>query len=58
MKNKIDLPKNSRRSTDSRSIAWQEQWIAGVKAGIEDTNRGDFVSEEEITRVLTRYYQA
>ena len=55
MKNKIDLPKNSRRSTDSRSIAWQEQWIAGVKAGIEDANRGDFVSDEEITKVLTRY---
>jgi len=58
MKSKIDLPENSKRRSDSRSIAWQEQWIAGVKAGIEDANRGDFVSEEEITRVLTRYDQA
>lgn len=58
MKSKIDLPENPRRRCDSRSVAWREQWIAGVRAGIEDANSGDFVSEEEITRVLMRYDQA
>lgn len=38
-----------------RSLAWQERWIAGVQAGIEDANRGDFASEEEIVAVLTKY---
>ncbi|GAK68690.1 hypothetical protein RRU01S_02_00170 [Agrobacterium rubi TR3 = NBRC 13261] len=58
MKSKIDLPENSRRRCDSRSVAWRKQWTAGIKAGIEDANRGDFVSEEEITGVLMRYDQA
>jgi predicted transcriptional regulator len=58
MKSKSDLPENSRRRSDRQSIAWRKQWIVGVEAGIQDANRGDFVSEEEITRVLTRYDQA
>ncbi|QCI96909.1 CopG family ribbon-helix-helix protein [Agrobacterium larrymoorei] len=40
-----------------RSLAWQEQWIAGVKAGIADADKGDFASEDEIAAVLGRYDQ-
>ncbi|WHA41548.1 CopG family ribbon-helix-helix protein [Agrobacterium larrymoorei] len=40
-----------------RSLAWQEQWIAGVKAGIADADKGDFASEAEIAAVLGRYDQ-
>lgn len=40
-----------------RSLAWQEQWIAGVKAGIADADNGDFASEDEIAAVLGRYDQ-
>lgn len=38
-----------------RSLAWQERWIAGVQAGIDDAERGNFASEEEIAAVLTKY---
>ena len=41
-----------------RSIAWQEQWIAGVKEGLDDANNGSFASDEEIAEVLNRYDQA
>lgn len=41
-----------------RSIAWQEQWIAGVKAGIEDADNGNFATDEDIAKVLSRYDQA
>lgn len=41
-----------------RSIAWQEQWIAGVKAGMEDADNGNFASDEDIAKVLSRYDQA
>lgn len=35
-----------------RSLAWQEKWIAGVQAGIEAADRGDFANEEEVAAVL------
>ena len=41
-----------------RSIAWQEQWIAGVKEGLDDAVKGNFASEEDIAEVLNRYDQA
>ncbi|NTF08501.1 ribbon-helix-helix protein, CopG family [Agrobacterium rubi] len=41
-----------------RSIAWQEQWITGVKEGLDDAARGNFASEEDIAEVLNRYDQA
>lgn len=41
-----------------RSIAWQEQWIAGVKAGIEDADNGNFATDEDIAKVMSRYDQA
>jgi predicted transcriptional regulator len=41
-----------------RSLAWQERWVAGVQAGIEDADRGNFASEEEITAVLNKFGQA
>ena len=44
--------------SDGRSLAWQEKWVAGVQAGIEAADRGDFASEEEIATVLNKYSQA
>ncbi|BCH10148.1 transcriptional regulator [Mesorhizobium sp. 131-3-5] len=41
-----------------RSLAWQEKWVAGVQAGIEGADRGDFANEEEIATVLNKYIQA
>lgn len=41
-----------------RSLAWQEKWIAGVQEGLEEADRGDFASEEEIAAVLNKYNQA
>jgi predicted transcriptional regulator len=41
-----------------RSLAWQEKWIAGVQDGLEDAERGNFASEEEIAAVLNKYNQA
>ena len=38
-----------------RSLAWQERWVAGVHAGIDDADRGDFASEEEIAAVLNKF---
>jgi len=38
-----------------RSLAWQEKWIAGVQAGLEDADRGDFATEEDIATVLNKY---
>ena len=37
---------------------WQEKWIAGVQAGIEAADRGEFASEEEIARVLNKFGRA
>lgn len=41
-----------------RSLAWQEKWIAGIQAGIEAADQGDFATEEEIAAVLNKYSQA
>ena len=41
--------------THGRSIAWQEQWITGVREGLDDAHKGNFASEEEIAEVLNRY---
>jgi predicted transcriptional regulator len=41
-----------------RSLAWQEKWIAGVHAGIEDADKGNFATDEEIAAVLNKYSQA
>ncbi|MGV1907396.1 CopG family ribbon-helix-helix protein [Agrobacterium cavarae] len=41
-----------------RSLAWQEQWVAGVKAGLAEADRNEFASDEEIAAVLSRYDQA
>ena len=38
-----------------RSLAWHERWVAGVREGIADADRGDFVSDEEIAAVLGKY---
>lgn len=37
-----------------RSLAWQEKWIAGVEAGLDDAENGAFASEEELAAVLNR----
>lgn len=38
-----------------RSLAWQERWVAGVQAGLDDAERGDFATEEEIATVLNKF---
>ena len=38
-----------------RSLAWQEQWAAGVQAGIQDADNGNFASEAEIAAVLNKF---
>lgn len=34
-----------------RSLAWQEQWVAGVLEGLAEADRGEFASEAEIEAV-------
>lgn len=41
-----------------RSLAWQEKWIAGVQAGIDDAEKGNFATDEEIAIVLNKFGQA
>ena len=41
-----------------RSLAWQEKWIAGLVAGLEDADRGNFATDEEIAAVLNKFSQA
>lgn len=38
-----------------RSLAWQEQWVAGVLEGLAQADRGDFADDAEIEAVLNRY---
>ena len=38
-----------------RSLAWQEKWAAGVHAGIQDADNGNFASEAEIAAVLNKF---
>ena len=42
----------------SRSLAWQERWVAGVQEGIDDADRGDFANEDDIAAVLYRFGQS
>lgn len=39
----------------SEDQAGREKWIAGVREGLEDADRGDFASEDEIAAVLNKY---
>lgn len=41
-----------------RSLAWQEKWIAGVTAGLEDADKGNFADDEEIAAVLNKFSRA
>jgi predicted transcriptional regulator len=41
-----------------RSLAWQERWVSGVLQGLEQADRGEFVSDEELAAVLNKYSQA
>ncbi|MBA4798283.1 putative transcriptional regulator [Rhizobium rosettiformans] len=38
-----------------RSLAWQEQWVAGVLEGLAQADRGDFADDADIEAVLNRY---
>jgi predicted transcriptional regulator len=38
-----------------RSLAWQEQWVAGVLEGLAQADRGDFADDADIKAVLNRY---
>ncbi|WCK05256.1 CopG family ribbon-helix-helix protein [Agrobacterium tumefaciens] len=38
-----------------RSLAWQEKWTSGVRAGLAEADAGEFVTEEEINVVLNKY---
>ncbi|WP_426231875.1 transcriptional regulator [Pararhizobium sp. DWP3-4] len=41
--------------SNGRSLAWQEKWIEGVQDGIEEADRGDFATAEDIAAVLNKY---
>jgi len=41
-----------------RSLAWQEKWIAGVQAGLEEAERGDFATDEDIAAALNKHNPA
>ncbi len=38
-----------------RSLAWQEKWASGVRAGLAEADAGEFATEEEINVVLNKY---
>ena len=38
-----------------RSLAWQEQYVAGVLEGLAEAERGEFATEAEIEAVLNKY---
>jgi predicted transcriptional regulator len=38
-----------------RSLAWQEKWVAGVQAGIQDADQGNFATDAEIDAVLNKF---
>jgi predicted transcriptional regulator len=37
---------------------WRAAWRAGVREGIEDADKGRFVTEQDIAAVLGRYAKA
>jgi len=52
---RIDQLAARSKLTRGRSLAWQEKWVAGAEAGLADAEKGDFVTEEEIAAVLSKY---
>lgn len=40
---------------NGRSLAWQEEWMRRVDAGIEAADRGEFATQDEIDRVVNKY---
>jgi predicted transcriptional regulator len=42
----------------SEDQAWREKWIAGVREGLAESDRREFVSEEDIAAVLNKYRRA
>ncbi len=44
--------------THGRSLSWQEKWIAGVEAGLDDAEHGRFASDEDVAAVLGKFKQA
>lgn len=38
-----------------RSLAWQEKWVAGVQAGIQDADQGNFATDAEIDAVMNKF---
>ena len=38
-----------------RSLAWQEEFLRRIEAGMAAANRGDFASDEDVARVLNKY---
>lgn len=41
--------------TQGRSLAWQEKWVQGVRAGIDEADKGQFAHPDEIAAVLNRF---
>lgn len=41
--------------SQGRSLAWQEQYVAGVLEGLAEAERGEFATEAEIEAVLNKY---
>lgn len=38
-----------------RSVAWQEEWLRRVEAGIAAADSGDFADEADIAALLAKY---
>jgi predicted transcriptional regulator len=37
------------------SLEWQEHFVAEVEAGLKDADNGNFASEGEVLKVLSKY---
>lgn len=58
MKTDDEIPADLNQRIDEltrHSIEWKENWVAGVKAGLEDAEGGVFASDDEVAAVLNRY---
>ncbi|AVH44628.1 CopG family ribbon-helix-helix protein [Agrobacterium tumefaciens] len=68
LKHRLDILAERSNSTPSRiiedalshgrSLAWQEKWTSGVRAGLAEADAGEFVTAEEIGVVLSKYAKA
>jgi predicted transcriptional regulator len=68
LKRRIDLLAERSDTTPSRiiedalsygrSLAWQEKWTSGVRAGLAEADAGEFAADEEIDAVLNKYAKA